>query len=687
MNQRQRLANHLRNCSKNLLLDQGLKAHAAVLKMGLRFDLMLNNDLIDMYGKCGRTGMASVLFDKMPERNVVSWTALMCAHLQNRNAKGCLSLFVDMRTSGSEPNEFTLSTNLKASGILGIPEIGMQIHGICAKSGFEGTNVVGNSVMDMYTKCGRISEAERMFNIMPVRNLITWNAMIAGYTVVDQGNGEKALLLFCEMQRQGLVPDEFTFTSTIKACGGLGAIRQGSQIHASLITRGFPCWVQTTTAGALVDLYVKCRHLFEARRLFDQIEQKNIISWSALILGYAQEGNLLEAMELFRQLRGNTNHQVDGFVLSSLMGVFADFALVEQGKQMHAFTTKVPSGFDVSVANSILDMYLKCGLTEEAERLFNEMPSKNVVSLTVMITGYGKHGLGREAIGLFDKMQFDNIQPDGVAYLAVLSACSHSGLIEESQEYFSRLCADRQIKPKVEHYACMVDLLGRAGRLKEAKNLIENMPLKPNVGIWQTLLSACRVHGNLDIGREVGDKLLSLDGDNTVNYVMMCNIYADAGYWKECERLRELVKMKGLKKEAGRSWVEIDKEVHLFYNGDDTHPLTEKIHEALKEVEKRMRAEMGYVPGVKFSLHDVEDESKEESLRVHSEKLAIGLALVWGGMEEKRTIRVFKNLRVCGDCHSFIKGLSKVSKLVFLVRDANRFHKFADGLCSCGDYW
>ncbi|KAF3456706.1 hypothetical protein FNV43_RR01360 [Rhamnella rubrinervis] len=684
MNQRQKLANHLRNCSKNLLLDQGLQAHAAVVRMGLGLDLMLNNDLIDMYGKCGRTGTAAVVFDKMPERNVVSWTSLMCAYLQDRNARGCLSLFVHMRFSASKPNEFTLSTNLKACGILGIPEIGMQIHGICAKSGFECINVVSNSLMDMYAKCGRISDAERMFSAMPVRNLITWNAMIAGYTSLE-GNGEKALLLFRKMQIQGEVPDEFTFTSTLKACSVLGAIRQGSQIHASLITRGFPCWVQTTIAGALVDLYVKCEHLFEARRVFDQITQKNIISWSALILGYAQEGNLLEAMELFRQLREST--QVDGFVLSSLMGVFADFALVEQGKQIHAFTAKVPSSLDLTVANSILDMYLKCGLMDEAERLFKEMHSKSVVSWTVMITGYGKHGLGKEAIALFDKMLLDNIEPDAVAYLAVLSACSHSGLTQESQEYFSRLCADKRIKPKVEHYACMVDLLGRAGRLKEAKNLIENMPLKPNVGIWQTLLSACKVHGDLEIGREVGNKLLSLDGENTVNYVMMSNIYADAGYWKECERLREMVKMKGLKKEAGRSWVEIDKEVHFFFNGDETHQFIEKIHEVLKEMEKKMRAEMGYVPGVKFDLHDVEDESKEESLRVHSEKLAIGFALVCGGFEGTRTIRIFKNLRVCGECHSFIKGLSKVLKLVFLVRDANRFHKFEDGLCSCGDYW
>ncbi|KAL6207725.1 hypothetical protein ACLB2K_018679 [Fragaria x ananassa] len=686
MNERQRSANLLRNCSKNLLLDQGLQAHGLVMRMGLGFDLMLNNDLIDMYSKCGRIGNAREVFDRMPERNVVSWTALMCGYLNRGNAKGCLSLFSEMGFSGIKPNEYTFSTNLKASGMLGVAENGTQIHGMCAKSGHEWVAVVSNAILDMYAKCGRVGEASRMFGVMPAKNIITWNAMIAGYTV--EGNGERALVLFRKMQELGEVPDEYTITSTLKACSGLGAIGQGSQIHSALITRGFLCSVRTTIAGALVDMYVKCRHLTEAQRVFDQVEQKNLISWSALILGYAQECNLTQAMDLFGKLRASLCHQVDGFVLSSLMGVFADFALVEQGRQIHAFTTKIPSGSDISVFNSILDMYLKCGLTDEAERLFNETPLRNVISWTIMITGYGKHGLGKKAMHLFNQMQLEEIEPDGVTYLAVLSACSHSGLIQECQYYFSRLCHDKRIKKTVEHYACMVDLLGRAGRVKEAKNLIDSMLLKPNIGIWQTLLSACRVHGEVEIGGQVGEMLLRLDGDNPVNYVMLSNLYAEAGYWKECERIRKLFKMKGLKKDAGRSWVEIDKEVYFFYNRDETHPLTEKIHQVLKEMENRIKSELGYIHGVRFALHDVEEESKEESLRFHSEKLAIGLALVCGELKKgNRTIRIFKNLRVCGDCHAFIKGLSKVLKVVFLVRDANRFHKFEDGLCSCGDYW
>ncbi|GMG99047.1 hypothetical protein Nepgr_000887 [Nepenthes gracilis] len=687
MSERLRLGKLLRKCSRNLLVDQGMQVHAAVVKTEACFDMIMSNDLIDMYGKCCRMDYACQVFDRMPERNVVSWTALMWGFLNQGNTEETLRLLNLTSYSDVKPNEYTFSTGLKACGLQGIPEIGMQVHSICVKTGYEWFPAVGNALVDMYAKCGRISEATLAFHRVPAKELITWNTIIAGYSS-SEGSNDKSLLLFKKMQDQGEIPDQFTFTSLLKACSGAGAIHEGTQIHAALIVRGFPVLHQAVIVGALIDLYVKCGYLLEARKLFDHIEQKNVTSWTALVLGYAQEGSLLEAMELFRVLRDSSIQVVDGFLLSGLIGVFADFAFVEQGKQMHAYAIKVPSGLHLSVMNSVVDMYLKCGLVEEAEQFFNEMPTRNVVSYSTMITGYGKHGLGKEAILIFNEMLVENVRPDQVSYLAILSACSHSGLTDECQHYFLRLCNDRWIKPKLEHYACVVDLLGRAGRLKEAKNLIDNMPLKPDIGIWQTLLSSCKVHGYLEMGKEVGQILLSLDSDNPVNYVLMSNLYANAGCWKECEKIREVVKRKRLRKEAGQSWVEIDKEFHFFYGGDDAHPLTVKIHQLLKEMEKRLKVELGYDFNVQFTLHDVEDESKEENLRVHSERLAIGLALLCGGTEEDgKVIRIFKNLRVCGDCHEFIKGLSKVLRKVFLVRDASRFHKFEDGLCSCRNYW
>ncbi|KAL9233921.1 hypothetical protein vseg_008854 [Gypsophila vaccaria] len=681
-----RIAKLLRNCSKNLLLEQGVQVHASVVKLGFWSDMIICNDLIDMYGKCRRLDDAYKVFDVMRQRNVVTWAVLMCGCLHYGDAEGVLFLLREMGFSDVRPNEYTFSTCFKACGFLGVPEKGMQVHSFCVKVGFDMFPVVGNSLIDMYAKCGMISRAAQVFEETALKNLIAWNTVIAGYS--SQGDGKVSLDLFEKMQNQRVIPDEFTFTSVLKACASFGAVSGGTQIHAALITRGFSFSSHAALIGALIDFYVKSGCLLEARKLFDHMEDKSVVSWASLILGYAQEGDLLEAMRVLRELREG-DIQVDSFTLSGLIGVFADFAFVEQGKQLHGYAIKVPTGLEVEVGNSIADLYLKCGLLVEAERTFHEMPVKNRISYTVMITGYGKHGLGNEAVRLFDEMLAENVRPEGVTYLAILSACSHSGMIDECREYFSKLCSDRQISPQVEHYSCMVDLLGRAGRLKEAKSLIESMPMKPNAGVWQTLLSACRVHGDLNLGKEIGKIILELDGDNPVNYVIMSQIYANAGYWNDCQRLRDTVKTKGLKKEAGKSWVEIDKEAHFFYGGDNTHPLIDKIHEKLKDLEKRLKEEFGYAHEVRFALHDVEDESKAENLRVHSEKLAIGLALLCDTKENGTSdvIRVFKNLRVCGDCHEFIKGLSKVLGRVFLVRDANRFHKFHGGVCSCGDYW
>ncbi|CAN1218609.1 Putative pentatricopeptide repeat-containing protein At3g15130 [Linum perenne] len=433
-------------------------------------------------------------------------------------------------------------------------------------------------------------------------------------------------------------------------------------------------------------MYSKCGRIAEAASVFATMPGKNLISWNAMIAAYNLTGKSMKALGVFRKMRED-GQLPDEFTLTSALKACTKLGAAKQGRQIHGFSHKIPSGLRISVCNSALDMYLKCGMIEDAEKLLSEMPARDVVSWTVMITGYGKHGLGKEAVHLFNRMVSQNIKPDEVTYLAILLACSHSGLVEEGEQYLSKLCSDESVKPRVEHYACMVDLLGRAGRLKEAKNLICTMPVEPNAGIWQTLLSACRVHGDIDMGREVGNIILRMDGNNPVNYVMLSNMLANAGYWEESQTLRETVTSKKLKKEAGRSWVEIDKEIHSFYGGDDTHPLAGEIRQVLDGMGRRMKQELGYVNEVKHELHDIDEESKQESLRLHSEKLAIGLALVCGGWEKGRVIRVFKNLRVCVDCHEFIKGLSRILQVVFVVRDANRFHRFENGLCSCRDYW
>ncbi|PNT62189.1 putative pentatricopeptide repeat-containing protein At3g15130 [Brachypodium distachyon] len=707
MERRKMIADMLRASAASSAIHGGAQLHGALLKLGFGSDTMLGNNLIDMYAKCGELRMAGEVFGGMPERNVVSWTALMVGFLRHGDARECLRLLGAMRSlSDVAPNEFTLSASLKACGVVGDMAAGVWIHGACVRAGFEGHHVVANSLVLLYSKGGRIGDARRVFDGTVFRNLVTWNAMISGYA--HAGHGRDSLLVFREMQQrrqeeEDHQPDEFTFASLLKACGSLGAAREGAQVHAAMVIRGVSTASNAILAGALLDMYVKCRCLLPmAMQVFNRLEQKNAIQWTTVIVGHAQEGQVKEAMELFGRF-WSSGVRADGHVLSSVVGVFADFALVEQGRQVHCYTVKTPAGLDVSVANSLIDMYHKCGLTDEAARRFREVPARNVVSWTAMINGLGKHGHGQEAIHMFEEMRAEGVEPDEVAYLALLSACSHSGLVEECRRYFSAIRHDRRLRPRAEHYACMVDLLGRAGELSEAKDLVATMPMAPTVGVWQTLLSACRVHKNVTVGREAGETLLAIDGDNPVNYVMLSNIFAEAGDWRECQRVRGAMRRRGLRKQGGCSWVEVGKEAHFFYGGgDDSHPRAADICCVLRDVERTMRERLGYSPGSSSSsseaaLHDVDEESRAESLRAHSERLAVGLWLLlhhdhdhgegMGGTKRKEVIRVYKNLRVCGDCHEFFKGLSSVVGRVLVVRDANRFHRFEDGVCSCKDYW
>ncbi|XP_011627174.1 putative pentatricopeptide repeat-containing protein At3g15130 [Amborella trichopoda] len=596
MAEHQSLAKHLSFCAKMGWLDHGSQAHGFILKMGLESNLILTNFLVDMYAKCKRIDISQKLFDRMGERNVVSWTSLMGGYVNHGLAIKALSLFSQMVLLGVHPNEVTLSTNLKGCSSLGVLVNGLQIHAFSVKLGYEDYTVVGNSIIDMYSKCSKIEDATHAFNKMSEKNLISWNSMIGGFSHL--GHWKNSLFLFRKMHSQGEKPDEFTFASVLKSCTSLCALKEGKQIHGHLIANGFS--KRTILSSALADLYAKCSEMDQAKEVFDRIYEKNVVSWTVLIVGYAQAGQPEEAMDLFLQLQ-RTGVPIDGFVLSTMVGIFADMALCEQGKQLHCYTTKVPLGSDISVQNSIVDMYLKCGFTEEARQAFDEMPSKNVISWTVMITGYGNNGYGKEATKLFEKSQSEGIKPDEVTFLATLTACSHGGLIEEGFKYFEQMTKIYRIHPRLEHYACMVDLLGRAGRLNDALKLIKDMGLEPSKGIWQTLLGACRIHGDLKMGREVAEVLLSLDDENSANYVMLANMYASVGGWQECERVREEMKRKRLRKEVGCSWVEVEREVHYFYGGDDKHARIGEVREVLDDLLKGMK-EMGYCAAYSLDL-------------------------------------------------------------------------------------
>uniref|UniRef100_UPI0040747504 Synthetic PPR-DYW protein n=1 Tax=synthetic construct TaxID=32630 RepID=UPI0040747504 len=611
--------------------------------------------------------------------SVFSWNSKIRGYARNGQPEEALSLYSQMRRSGIKPDNYTFPFVLKACASLSSLKEGKQIHGHVIKSGFESDVYVQSALIDMYAKCGELEDARKVFDEMPERNVVSWNAMISGYA--QNGQSEEALELFREMQQEGIKPSEFTFCSVLSACASLGSLEMGKQIHGYVIKSGFESIV--FVGNALIDMYAKCGSIEDARKVFDEMPERTVVSWTAMISGYAQNGQSEEALELFREMQ-REGVKPDEVTLPSVLSACANLGALEQGKQIHAYVIK--SGFesDVFVGSALIDMYAKCGSIEDARKVFDKMPERDVVSWNAMIAAYAQHGHGKEALQLFQQMQQEGVKPSEVTFTSILSACSHAGLVDEGHHYFESMSPDYGITPRVEHYGCMVDLLGRAGRLDEAEDLIKSMPFQPNVVVWGTLLGACRVHGDVERGERAAERILELDPESAAPYVLLSNIYAAAGRWDEAAKVRKLMKERGVKKEPGCSWIEVNNKVHEFVAGDKSHPQTKEIYAELERLSKQMK-EAGYVPDTKFVLHDVEEEEKEQLLCYHSEKLAIAFGLI--STPPGTPLRIIKNLRVCGDCHTATKFISKIVGREIVVRDANRFHHFKDGVCSCGDYW
>eukprot|EP01018_Ginkgo_biloba_P034186 Gb_33064 [translate_table: standard] len=655
------------------------QVHAQIFITGLHQNVFLGTKLVSIYAEGTNMDDARLVFDKMHKRDVILWNAMIKGYATNGRCEESLELYYRMQRTGIQPNNFTFPFVLKACATLLALEEGKEIYDHAVRTGFESNVTVANSLVSMYAKCGCIQTARQVFDKMLVRNVSSWNAMISGYA--KNGHVNEALALFHEMQLESVKPNRVSIVSILPACADVAARQQGKCIHDYIIRSGFEMDVVLGTA--LIDMYAKCESLETARQLFDNMSKRDVVSWSAMITGYAQTGHANEALTLFYQMQ---LEQVtpDLITLASVLTACAQLAALQQGKGIHGYVVRSAVKADVFVGTALIDMYAKCGTVDIARNVFDKMSKRNVVSWSAMIAGYGMHGRGKDALRLFSEMLQTGVKPDHITFVSVLSACSHAGLVDKGWQYFDCMVRDYCITPKVEHYACMVDLLGRAGRLEEAQDLIMKMPLKPSVGVWGSLLGACRIHCNIELGEQVAQHLFDLDPKNTGRYVLLSNIYAAAGRWDDVEKVRTMIKDRGLKKTPGCSSIEVNNKVHVFVVGDKSHPQSEKIYAMLETLAGQME-KAGYVPDTNFVLHDVEDEVKEHMLSSHSEKLAIAFGLI--NTSPGTPIRITKNLRVCGDCHSATKYISKIVMREIIVRDANRFHHFKNGFCSCGDYW
>ncbi|EPS60295.1 hypothetical protein M569_14504, partial [Genlisea aurea] len=682
----------LRACWNREFAATGLVIFGFLTKTGhFHSDVSVGCALIETFAKgFADLDSAKKVFDEMPDKNSVTWTLIITRFAQLGCPEEAIELFLDMVIAGFQPDQYTFSSCLSACAELGSAAVGRQLHSWAIKNGSISDVCVGCSLVDMYVKSclnGSVAESRKVFDAMLEHNVMSWTAIITG-CAQNGGLPDEALRLYCRMMTEGTVkPNHFTFSAVLKACGDLFNPRLGEAIYGQSVKLGFA--TVNCVGNSLISMYTRNDRMDEARRAFEFLVHKNLVSYNALIDGYSKSTDSHEAFDLLNRVE-TSEFGIDAFTFASLLSGAASIGAVGKGEQLHGRLLK--SGFesDLCVSNALISMYTRCGDLRSGFKIFDGIENRNIVSWTSIITGCAKHGFAETALELFHRMTETGIRPNDVTFVSILSACSHAGLVEEGWKYFRSMSEDHGMAPKVEHYACMVDILSRSGHLDRAMRFIDTMPYPPDALIWRTLLGACLVHGNVELGRLAARSILEKNPDDPAAHVLLSNLLASKGQWGEAAAIRKEMRSRNVVKEAGSSWIEVDATVHKFYAGDSKHPEAAAIYGELDRVVGEAKG-MGYVPvtdGVVLQQDVEEEEEKERYVFQHSEKIALGYGLIRSrGGKGKKVLRIFKNLRVCGDCHNFIKFASMACGREIVVRDSNRFHHFKDGRCSCNDYW
>ncbi|KAL3652008.1 hypothetical protein CASFOL_001689 [Castilleja foliolosa] len=556
---------------------------------------------------------------------------------------------------------------------------GMSSHAQIIHFGLQSDTLTSNMLMNLYSKCGLVDYARKVFDEMRLRNVVSWNTVIGAHN--RNGDGLGALKLFVRMLREGSELSEFALSSVLCACASKRLSFESKQLHAFAVKT---CMNSNTFVGtALLNVYAKCNFVDDALQVFELMHEKSDITWSSMIAGFVQNDLYEEALNLFVMAK-RSNVETDEFIISSVLSACAALAALIVGKQMHAVVYKTGFGPNEYISSSLVDLYAKCGSIKQSYAVFSYVDEKKVVLWNTMISGFARNARPLEAMILFEKMQQTFMSPNEVTYVSVLSACAHMGLSEKGHSYFDSMEKEHNVSPNVFHYSCMVDILGRAGKINEAKDLIDKMPFEATASMWGSLLASCRVYRNVEIAELAAENLFQIEPYNAGNHVLLANVYAAKGMWVEAANTRKLLKGSEAKKERGKSWIEVKDRVHSFMVGDRMHDRVGEIYSKLDELLEEMEL-AGFKGYIEHDLHDVEDDYKRELLKYHSEKLAFTFGLMC--LPSNVPIRIMKNLRICGDCHEFMKVASVVTGREIIVRDNNRFHHFKDGYCSCREFW
>ena len=569
----------------------GRQAQAVAFKVGCFGDVFVGSSLLNLYCKASVVLDARKVFDEMIARNLVSWATMISGYATQRLTKEALELFELVRMKEDESgNEFIFTSVLSALTFPELVDTGKQIHGLALKNGLLCFVAVRNALVTMYSKCGSLDDALQMFRLYDDKNSITWSAMVTGFA--QSGDFREALKLFSSMHFYGITPSEFTFVGVVNACSDLGAIQEGKQIHGYSLKLGFESQMYVITA--LVDMYAKCGSINDARKGFDYLREPDIVLWTSMLGGYVSNGENEAALSLYcrMQMEGIMPNEL---TMASVLKACSSLAALEQGKQIHGRTIKYGFGLEIPIGSALSTMYAKCGSLEDGNKVFRRMPTRDVISWNAMISGLSHNGHGNEALQLFEKMLLEGTKPDSVTFVNVLSACSHMGLVDRGWSYFNMMFDEFGIAPKVEHYACMVDVLSRAGKLKEAKEFIESATIDHGMCLWRILLGACRNYRDFELGAYAGEKLMELRSQESSAYVLLSSIYTSLGRKEDVERVRRMMKLRGVSKEPGCSWIELKSRVHVFVVGDELHPCIGVIRNEIRRLWKHMNDD-GYQP-------------------------------------------------------------------------------------------
>lgn len=698
--------------------------HAKMVKNGSILDS--GKFVLSSYVKSEKLDDAQKVFDEMPNRDVLTWTVLISGFARVRCSEMALRLFREMLVEGVSPNHFTLSSVLKLCSRVGDVQMGKGIHGWMLRNGVNLDVVLENSVLDLYAKFDAFEYAKKLFdsmrekstatyNIMlgvyvrscdvnkslelfrklPCRDIASWNTIICG--LMQGGHLKTALELLYEMVENEPEFNKVTSSIALSVVSSLLIMELGRQVHGRIVRFGFHN--DGFVKSSLINMYIKCGNLEKASVIYNQMPSDfvskqgsnivcnnmmtEIVSRSSMVSGYVRNGKYEDAFKTFISM---IREQVlmDRFTIASIVSACSNAAVLELGRQVHAYIQKIGEMLDAHLASSLIDMYAKGGSLDCARQIFEQMTYANFVIWTSMIAGCALHGQGKEAIRLFEQMRYEGIIPNEVTFVGVLTACSHAGLLEDGCRYFNMMKDVYAIKPKVEHFTCMVDLYGRAGCLNEVKEFIYDNDLSHLSAVWKAFLSSCRLYKDIDMGNWVSQQLFGLEPQDEGPYVLLSNMCSSNKKWEEASRTRRSMQRRGISKTPGQSWIHVKNQVHSFVAGDRLHPQHAQIYAYLDKLIGRLK-EIGYLYDVKLVMQDVEEEQSEVLLSWHSEKLAVAYGII--SLASGIPIRIMKNLRVCTDCHNFMKLTSQLLGREIIVRDIHRFHHFNSGHCSCGDYW